>query len=207
MSASPGSTRSGSLGFAAAAVQAATAAAAGRESEDEEASSAGGRWVRVDSRRQRASSVGAGPSQVRPQHWSHRQGTPPPQSLSRYLEQQAGGSGHGSGGSASRAHWHGEEQRRRHGQHAQHSQRDMVTPPPPARLPSWRRSATRSPSPDRSVAAEGVLAFRCTAAGRPSRLRCRSCFVGHLGPSSSGPLAHLQRPLCPLCPSPAGGWA
>lgn len=149
VSASPGSTRSGSMGlaFASAAVQAATAAAAGRESDDDEASSGGGRWVRVDSRRQRASSVGAGPSQARPQHWSHRQGTPPPQTMSRYLEQQSSGSGLGGGGSASRVHRRGEEQWR--WQHAQHSQRDMLTPPPPARMSSWRRSTTRSPSPER----------------------------------------------------------
>ena len=145
LSASPGSARSGSLGssaFTAAAALAAAAAAASDE-EDPAAGGSSGRWIRLDSR-------SASAAAVRQLHWQ-RQGTPPPRALSVLLERSSGGPLADRGPASSRDQWRPAEQwpHSGGGSRLRPQHQPLFNPPSPARAPSWRRGATRSPSPER----------------------------------------------------------
>ena len=154
LSASPGLARSGSssslgLAFAAAAAAAARGGAGpGAFDEDDlpAAGTPGGRWF-VE-------------AATHAQPWQ-RADTPPPRQLARWSDRSgSGGGGGGSNGSGLRAQWLQDEpwqarqQRPRSGGSRQRQAPQgmpLLTPPAPNRAPSWRRSATRSPSPDRWV--------------------------------------------------------
>ncbi|KAL4437443.1 hypothetical protein ABPG75_004582 [Micractinium tetrahymenae] len=146
VSASPGSTRSGSslaLAFAAAAAAAAHSSAGA--SSDDEVESGGAGAGRARRRRQAAAA-----SFLSHQSWK-RADTPPPRSLSLLLDRSGSSAGHG--GAQWEAAWRqargpGATSRLQPGG-GQHN--PLLTPPPPEHAPSWRRSVTRSPSPDRRL--------------------------------------------------------